>query len=150
MERGGQRAGPQGAGAAGAVAHRHVEAALERGVAQRAQQPQQADVGGAAPEEDVLAVVDLAAGVGVGEAVGLAAEERPALDQRHLGAQAGALHRRGDPGEAAAADDESWPAHRSAEAVRRPISASLCGVESDTRPARTSWSRASMASRISR
>ncbi len=150
MQRGGQPRGAQGPGAAGAVAHRHVEPPLKRGVPQGAQKAQQPDVGRAAAEEDVLAVVDLAAGVRVAEAVRLAAQEGAALDQRDLGPEGRALDRGGDPGEPPAAHDEPEPPQRRAEAVRRPISATLWPVESDTRPARTSWSRASIWPRISR
>ena len=67
---------------------------LEHRVAQRAEQSQQGHVGRAAAQEDVLAVVDLTPGVGVAEAVGLAAEEGPPLHQRDPRAPPGGLARR--------------------------------------------------------
>ena len=88
----------------------------------------------------MLAVVDLAPAA-VAEAVGPAAEERAALDERHAGPEPRELTRRGDPGEPAAADDRgrSRPAHgrREWRTSAPPATPSLCGVDSETRPPST-------------
>ena len=69
-----------------------------------AQPLEQAAVGEAAAQEDVLAVVHLKA-VAL-ERVGGPAEPAPHLDERHARARVGAVERRRDPGEAAADHDD--------------------------------------------
>ena len=64
--------------------HAHVEPFLQFGLPGHPQPVEQAAVGGAAPQEDVLAVVDGQAVAG--EGAGGAAQPWPRLGERHPGA----------------------------------------------------------------
>ncbi len=85
-----------------------VEALLELHVAGRPYSAQEVEVGGAAAQEDVLAVVDLEAVMG--ERPCEAAQPGPLLQQRDLrsGVRTGEGGR--DPGQPAADDDDMGPA----------------------------------------
>jgi len=65
---------------------------------QRPQASQEVHVGGGALHEDVLAVVDDVAGLGIDEGAGLAPGPWPALEDRHRVAEVGQLARSREPG----------------------------------------------------
>ncbi len=99
-----QRIAPQGAEPAGGdVADRDVQPGLDLHLVGDAEALQQPAVGGAAAQEDVLAVVDpqLAASERGGET----AQPGPGLDQGHLDARVGQSQRSRDPGQPPADHD---------------------------------------------
>ena len=128
---------PRGRGARGVDGD--VEPVLQPHLTGDAEPAQQAAVGGAAAQEDVLAVVDvqLAPLVRPGERGGEPAQPRAALEQHDAQTGVGAAQGRGDPGETAADHPDPQPA---AGHAIRPIPASafaatpaFCQPESDRR-----------------
>src|SRR5579862_9548986 len=133
--------------------HGDVEAALDRGVVGHAELVEQAAVGAAAAEVDVLARVD---GEGVaGEGAGRTAQPGPGLEQGNLRARLGERDRRGDPGQAAADYHDSAGAggaglgggvHAILPARAWTATAAFSRPDSDMRPRRTAAGSAAMRS----
>ena len=104
MQRRGQQAGAEAGDAALGAEEDDLGVAAEE---VREADPA-AEVGqvGAAGHADVLTVIDLLAGHRVGERAGAAAEPGPALDQGQAEPAVDQRRGRGQPGEAAADDDD--------------------------------------------
>ena len=123
--------------------HGDVEPVLERGVGGHAELVQQAAVGGAAAEVDVLAGVDDQAVAG--EGAGRPAEPGPGLEQGDRRARLGERDRGGDPGQAAA--DHGHPrAHPSLPARALTATVAFSRPDRETRPRRTAAGSAAMRS----
>src|SRR5690349_21573887 len=125
----------------------HVEAILHGRVPGHAELVQQAAVGRAAAEEDVLAGVD---GQAVpAERAGGAAEARARLEQRDVGARLGERDRGGDAGEPPA-DHGYLLSHRTLPARARSATVAFSPVDKDTRRFRTEAGSAAIRSRSRR
>src|SRR5512135_3298840 len=125
----------------------HVETVLHGRVPGHAELVQQAAVGRAAAEEDVLAGVD-------GEAVpaeraGGAAEARARLEQRDVGARLGERDRGGDAGEPSP-DYRYLRTHVILPARARTATMAFSPVDKDTRRSRTEAGSAAIRSRSRR
>ena len=130
--------------------HGDVEPVLQHDPIGRPDPVEEAAVGRAATQEHVLTVVEVQTVVVEGPRG--AAEPRPALEQRHLGAAVGAGERGGEPGEPTADDDDpsrasgpAFPAaHGWAPARLRAATTAFSQVGSDIRRSRTAVGSASI------
>jgi hypothetical protein len=105
MERSGQRAATEVEDAPAGADERDREPVLEHDVARDADAGEEVAVGGAAAEEDVLAVVEPEPVTLDRE--GRAAEPRAGFEERHLRPALGALERSGEAGEPASDHDHA-------------------------------------------
>ncbi len=119
--------------------HRDRQPALQLGQLRRVDALEEAPVRGAAAQEHVLAVVH--PDVVAAERERRAAEPRPALEQRHLGARVGAVERGGDPGQSPSDDGD---AHGATAARLLTATQPFSQVGSETRPRRTRSGRRSI------
>ena len=131
MERGRQSGPPDRGSCAAGRQHGHVEPRLQEHLLAGAEPIEKFEVGGAAAEEDVLAVVE-------GEAVPAdrgreAPERRPALEQHDLGAAVRGRQRGGDPCQASPDDADPGPAHGCAPARLRAATAAFSQAGTETR-----------------
>jgi hypothetical protein len=156
VEGDGQRGAAQAAQpVAVGVEHRYVEAPLQRGERRAADPVEEAAVGGAATQVDVLAVVhaQLAQGGLAGEGEGESSQARAGLDEGDGQAPVGERQRRGDSRQSA--PDDQRPARRGHGLCRRAsmpdrprtATSAFCGPGSATRPRSTASGSASMRSR---
>ena len=102
LERAGQRRGGDGAEAECRIGERDVQAPLEGELRSRTDLGEEVERRRVGPHERVRPVVDHVAGGGIGEGVGAAAEERPALEEGHARAAASEADGRREAREAAA------------------------------------------------
>ncbi len=114
VQRRGQRTGQRGdrpRHARRRVEHRHAQPRLKLDVVPEPQPLDQGDVGRAAAQEDVLAVVELRAAAGVGEGERLAADEGAPLDEGGGQPRLGQVERAGQARQSTPHDDGA-PAQR--------------------------------------
>ena len=124
--------------------HRDLEAWLEVHHVGGSQPLEERPVRGAAPQEDVLAVVEPAAPAA--ERPREPAQLPPALEQGHSRAAVGGPERGRDPGQASAHHDDIGPAHDDIPARARAATKAFSRPDSDTRPAVTANGSASIRS----
>ena len=154
VQRRGQRAPPDpghlglGAGVAGGAEDGDREPRLERRQLGRAEALEEAAVGRAAAQVDVLAVVERQAPAL--ERPGRSAEAWPSLEQGHARPAVGAGDRRAEPGEAAADDDDVGGAdlpHTPAPARLRAATQAFSHAGRETRRSRTTRGSRSIRAR---
>ncbi len=144
VQRGGQRrAGDDGPPASGRE-HRDLETLLQEHHVRGPDPVEQPPVGGAAPQKDVLAVVERPALAP--ERPGEAPELASALEKGDAGAAVGRLERGGDAGEAAPDDDDVALAHGVHPASARTATRAFSRPGSETRPRVTAIGSASIRS----
>ena len=136
---------PRGASRAGSGGqHGDVEPVLDGGMGGHAERVQQAAVGGAAAEVDVLAGVDDEAVAG--EGAGRPAQPGPGLEQRDRRARLGERDRGGDAGQAAADHGHPGGGHPSLPARALAATMAFSRPDREVRPRSTAAGSAAMRS----